>query len=276
MAPIPAKAISYSDVNLGQATRLRSEAPNLFGLLQYKQAQKERGEVVKRAQQEKELKDLDELMKYDFDAPWNPAYEEIKRDVATYQDEMTKLMVSGHLTQSQKAEAYRKQRVISAKIAKTKGHQKSFKNWYEATLVAEKEQGFDRARAHSSIKRGFYNKKIEDWDEDAFDASFDTADNYNTNVLMENFISNIADNVTTVMSKEGVLDIATKNKMKNFVVLDEEGNIEYKDGKVQVNITPELLLEAKGNRGVKAKIEQLMVVNIIIFIQLQHHLNISV
>ena len=50
MAPIPAKAISYSDVNLGQATRLRSEAPNLFGLLQYKQAQKERGEVVKRNQ----------------------------------------------------------------------------------------------------------------------------------------------------------------------------------------------------------------------------------
>lgn len=260
MPKTPAKAISYGDANLGQATRLQSEAPNLFGLLQYKEAQKERGEAAKRKQDLERGKQLSKDLEYSPDKVWAPYTDwQIKKHKKLI-DKVAKSYSGGQFPSSEQQGENAKERAeLDADTNRINGFKQSVDALNKAALSDDE---INEEAVHTALGSATYSDKgtlvdPSTLDKETIDNLYEDPNIYNQPKIVSNFAKLLHEDIFSLVKETpgGHDEITVKSK---FLEFDDAGNqiFDPATGEPIIKVSPETLNLAKNQPRMALMIEK--------------------
>jgi hypothetical protein len=253
----PAKAQVYGPGNLGLATRLTRESPNLFNLIQREEAKAAADEAAKAKARQQRGKEFTDLLKWSPEKAWMPYTDEIKKRVHETYDYASKVYSDRDPTNQEKAEIYKRQTDLDADVKRTNEFKKAVE---DAVALAANDPEINQQALEDRLGSIHVDDKgnlrpISELNPELITELYEDPSFYNRSVIAENFAKSIPEQIRSMVdpTMTGHDEITIKSK---FVQLDEDGNTVYdENGKAVPNITNEMVALAMNTPNMKLQVE---------------------
>jgi hypothetical protein len=251
-----AKSVYYGGGNVGEAVVYQREAPNLFDMIDKKEARADKKVATEKA----EFKDM---MEFTPDEYFYPANEEINKMYNEYTKGVAEAYKSGRANDYDFQGNAQQQRNKINRMANKSTQWKDRMKEFTADTQAMKSLGLNVDKVEPYLLSGVKNadgsfKPIGEWDDSVFETYSKDPENWDMTVVGGRFVKDLEDEFESTKTIGGY-DEKKHKKFYSYLKQDADGDpITDANGKGIIEVTPELLKRAKKTQGMDVLVEGML------------------